>query len=154
MKTKISILFIAILFGLLLSCSKSENELNQIKYTLISKGELYGNGQENISKQNLVISDTNSWNELITKMNSVNNVSEDFSEISVDFSHYDIIACFDEVKETGGHSIDITRIIENENNIIVYIENLLKGNMTTVMTQPYHIVKIEKKTKPIIFEKE
>ena len=154
MKTKIIVLFITTILGVLLGCSKAEDEQNQLNYILIGKGNLYGNGRENISKQNLVISDTNSWNELITKMNSVNHVSDDFTEINVDFSHYNVIACFDEIKGTGGHSIDITRIIENENNIIVYMENLLKGNMATVMTQPYTIVKTEKKPKPIIFEKE
>ena len=47
-----------------------------IEPILIAKDNLYGNGGEGISEQNLVISDQNTWIELISQMNSVNNVSE------------------------------------------------------------------------------
>lgn len=113
---------------------------------------LYGNGQENISKQNTVIKNSLDWNELMDKINSVNNVTERFSETNIDFSSYTIIAVFDEIKMNGGHSIDITDVTENDKNIIVTVENLLTGGMTTVITQPFHIVKIPKRNKPFIFE--
>ncbi len=152
MKTKNLILFIAIIFGLLSSCNNDEDDLNPVEFIFIGQGNLYGNGEENVEKQNLVISDINSWSELINKMNAVNNVSDSFTETNIDFYESMIIAIFDEVKGNGGHSIDITKIVDNNNKIIVTIENILQGDLTTVMTQPYHIVKISKKNKSVIFE--
>ncbi len=54
--------------------------------TLIAKENLHGNGAEGISEQNLIISDQTTWNDLITQMNSVNNVSDNFTETDIDFS--------------------------------------------------------------------
>ena len=55
-----------------------------------------------------------------------------------------VIAIFDRVYGNGGNSIDITNITEFETNIIVTVENLQTGNTSSVVTQPYHIVKIPK----------
>jgi hypothetical protein len=151
MKTKITILIITIIFGLA-SCTKNDDELNLIEFTQIGQNNLYGNGNENIPKQNLIISESDSWNQLIDKMNTVNAVSNGFTETDIDFTKYIIIAVFDEIKGNGGHSIDIIKIEENENKVFVIIENILKGDATTVMTQPFQIVKIQKTDKLIIFE--
>ncbi len=153
MQTKISILFIAVLFGFMTSCSITDNPTNSIEFTQIGKGNLYGNGLENIDKQNLVISDDNAWRALLSKINTVNNVSDEFTETNIDFSKFIVIASFDEVKTSGGYSIDITKITEGEGNIFVTVKNISNnGNATTVMTQPYNIVKIPKTNKSIIFE--
>jgi hypothetical protein len=59
---------------------------------------------------------------------------------------------FDEVKSDGGWSIDITNIENQENQIVVTVTNLHTGNITSVMTQPYQIVKIPVSDKEIVFE--
>ena len=48
-------------------------------------------------------------------------------------------------------TIDITNIQENANNIVVTVENLQIG-MTTDVVHPFHIVKIPKSSKPILFQ--
>ena len=133
------------------SCSKTDDNLSPINFTAIGQKDLYGSGRENIIQQNLIISDSNSWNELLTKVNSVNNNSDGFTETNIDFVNFMVIAVFDKVYGNGGHSIDIIKITENENKVIVTIDNVLKGNATAVMTQPYHIVKIRKTDKLITF---
>jgi len=152
MKTKISILFITILIGLMTSCNETVDELNLVEFTQIGQDNLYGNGQENITKQNLVISESNSWNELIDKINTVYDVSSGFTETDIDFTNFMVIAIFDNIKPNGGHSIDIMKVLENKNQITITIKNVLKGDATTVMTQPFQIVKISKSDKLIIFE--
>ena len=152
MKTKISILLITIFIGLMSSCSKTEEDSNPINFTAIAQNNLFGNGRENIVQQNFTISDSNSWNELITKMNTVNNTSDGFTETSVDFANFMVIAVFDKVYGNGGHSIDVIKITENENKIVVTFDKILKGGATAVMTQPYQIVKIRKTNKLILFE--
>jgi hypothetical protein len=142
-----------LLLTLFISCSSGNNyEMARIEYTSISKGNLYGAGNEGIVQQNMVITDQNSWNSLIVQMNSENNVSENFSEIDINFSKYKIIVIFDGVKPNGGHSIEVS-IMSNSENIIVNITKFApEGNATAVITQPYNIVKIPTSELSIIFE--
>lgn len=88
----------------------------------------------------------------MNSMDKTNNVTKNFTTTTIDFNKYQIIAVFDNIKTTGGYSIDITSVVENRNNIVVTIKRLLTGDNSTVMTQPFHIVKIPKTTKPIVFE--
>jgi hypothetical protein len=133
-------------------CDNSNGSL-QVKITpnLIGKGDLYGNGAENIPKQNIVIKNSIDWTDLINAMNTVNNVSYDFTEVDIDFNSYQIVAAFDNVKQNAGHSIDIVEIIETENSINIRVVNLLTGGLNSVITQPFHIVKIPKSPKPVVF---
>ena len=144
-----------ILFSILISGCRSYNnnsEIIKIEATLIAKDNLYGNGAEGINKQNLVITNKSVWNNLIAQMNAVNNVSNSFSETEIDFSKYVVIAVFDEIKANGGYSLALT-ITDNSENIMVNVTTIApQGFATTVITQPFHIVKILKSDLPIIFE--
>ena len=144
-----------------LSCNSEEYNLDSEEYNLeivdiesilITKDNLFGNGGEGIIEQNLVITSQSMWNNLISQMNSVNNVSDNFSEIDIDFSQYKVIAIFDKIKNNGGHSLELN-LTGNSENIIVNINYISpKGNVMSVITQPYHIVKISNSNLPIIFE--
>ena len=145
-------LFALLLTVLLQGCSSDGNqEPRVIDAVLIGKGNLYGNGDENIPRQNVVIYNQADWNLLMQKMDTRNPVSNSFSETNIDFNAFQIIAVFDEIKGNGGHTIDITQIIENEATITVTLQNLNTGGGTSVMTQPFHIVKIPKSKKPVVF---
>ena len=147
-------ILIILLLTLFISCtSENDNlEMTDLETTLIAKENLHGNGAEGISEQNLIISDQTTWNDLITQMNSVNNVSDNFTETDIDFPEYKIVVVFDEIKGNGSHSLELD-IISNSENIIVNVTDLaLEGNATTVITQPFHIVKISNSDLPIIFE--
>ncbi len=118
---------------------------------LVGKGDLYGNGQEGIPPQYSVITSENQWETLKNQMNSVNPVTDGFTETQFDFAESILIAVFDEVRENGGHSIDITDVDENSDIVHITVTKLLNGNMTAVMTQPYHIIRIPATDKEIIF---
>ena len=151
MKKKVLIILLSIF---ILSCNPEDDnsEMVHIQSTLIAKDNLFGNGDEGIIEHNLIISDQTIWNNLIIQMNSINNVTDNFSETDIDFSEYKIIAVFDEIKGNGGHSLELD-IMSNSENIIVNVTNLApEGNATTVITQPFHIVKILNSDLPIIFE--
>ena len=115
---------------------------------------------EGISQQNFVINDETNWTNIKNQMDAPyiaiglgNYYTENnFEETTIDFANFTVIAVFDQVYGNGGHSIDITNITEYENNIVVTVENLLTGNGSSVVTQPYHIVKIPRNPKPIVFE--
>ena len=151
MKKNVCIILLSIL---ILSCTSEDYNIEtvDIESTLIAKDNLFGNGGEGIIEQNLEITNQSMWNNLISQMNSVNNVSDNFSEIDIDFSQYKIIAIFDKIKSKGGHSLELN-IMSNSENIIININDISpKGNAATVITQPYHIVKISNSNLPIIFE--
>ncbi|MEX6625863.1 protease complex subunit PrcB family protein [Tenacibaculum salmonis] len=153
MKKNVLIILLSIF---VLSCNSNDDnpEMTKIEFTTISKSSLKGNGKEGIIQQNLVITNQNSLNDLITKMNSINNVSYPFLETDIDFSKHKIIAVFDKIMPNGGYSLDL-EIISNSENVIVRNTRLVSeegGNATTVITQPFHIVKIPNSDLPIIFE--
>lgn len=137
----------------ILSCNNDDKNSNfqstVIPFTEIGKGSLYGNGSENISQSNLLINNQIDWQNLIDQMNSVNNISNNFTENTIDFDSYSIVAIFLEIKPTGWE-VSITNITENETNISV---SILESKMdNTVITQPFHIVKIPKTNKEIVVE--
>jgi hypothetical protein len=142
---------------MLFSCNKNDDENTSftpqnITPTMISKGVLRGNGAENISQQNIVITNQIQFSNLITSMNTVNNVSNSFTETTVDFNNFIIIASFDSIRPNEGYSTNITNITENVDNIVVTVTTSYTPVLTAVVTQPFHIVKIPKSTKPIIFQ--
>lgn len=142
---QIIILFM-ILF-LLTSCNNDNDDSKQstVEFSVVAQGDPGPSQTQNISKSNLVIKDTESWNNLLSKMSTYE--TSRFTETNIDFTKYQIIVAFDQVYSNGGHSIDITKITEDHNSIFVKVEKLLKGNDASVVTQPYHIVRIAKTTK-------
>jgi hypothetical protein len=143
-------LVVSFILFLAFSCDE-DSQPRTFEVVTIGKGYLSGNGVENISKQNIVVTNQIDWSELIEAMNTLNDVSSSFTEINIDFSRFQIVAAFEEIKYSGGHSIDITEVIETEHSIEVKVENLNKGNLTSIVTQPYHIVKIPKSDKQVVF---
>lgn len=147
-------LFLLLLVSVFISCTNSDgnNQTPALTATEIHGGDLMGNGGEGISESRLLITNTADWNTLKNNMDSVNNVSQGFTETTIDFENYDVIAIFDEIKGYGGYTISIDEIAENDDNFIVSIvQTAPNGFATTVMTQPFHIYKIPKATKPVIF---
>ncbi len=137
-----------------LNCKSSENQVKMTKeaIVLIGKGNLYGSGSEGIEKQNLIITSPKEWKDLLNKMNAVNKVSDSFSETDIDFSEYTVIAVFDEVKNSGGHSLNLVLEEADDKILIEVLRKSPDGMATSVMTQPYYIVKIPKPSLPIVFE--
>ena len=119
---------------------------------LIAKGNL--SGSEGIQKQNLVITTQTAWDSLITTMNTISNVSDSFTDTIIDFSKYQILTLFDELRPTSGWTIDITNITEYADSIIIVIQNIGQGDTIFGITQPYCIVKIPLSDKPIAFHDE
>ena len=139
-----------------LSCTTNDDnddsEPQTITPVLIAKDNLYGNGAERISQQNVVVSNQTAWTQLMNSMNANNNQTNNFTTTTIDFNKFQIIAVFDNIKTAGGYSVDITTVVENQNDIVVTIKHLSNGGIITVMTQPFHIVKIPRTTKPVIFQ--
>ena len=74
--------------------------------------------------------------------------------LEVDFSTHLVIAAFMGEQATGGYEILIEQIIDAENEIIVDVKETYPGRIyvTAAFTSPFHIIKVERVQKPIVFE--
>ncbi len=110
--------------------------------TILAKAE-YG-GLEKKSFE--VINNQTDFAELLLKINFDGSPE-------VDFKNEQVVALFLGQKNTGGHSIDIKKVEENKETILITVEKILpKGGeiVTMALTNPYVIAKISS-TKEIKF---
>jgi hypothetical protein len=74
---------------------------------------------------------------------------------TVNFNEEMVVAVFQGNFATGGFSIEITRIVEKQDAIEIFVkeEKSAPGSFVTqAFTQPYHIVKIKNTDKEVIFK--
>lgn len=160
MKRTHSIAGILLLTVGLFSCEKecpnpnpNPPQTTPIVVNTISQNILYGSSEEGFTEENRVINDSVTWNAFKAQMNTVNEATLEFSEQNIDFSQWTVLASFDQVRPSGGFAIDYASVVENENNVIATVEQIGPGDgmVTTVITQPYVVVKIPKTSKTVIF---
>ena len=137
-------------FFMLLSCSNSDDSFTpqNITPTLIGKNSI---SNPSTPLQNSLITSQVQWDNLLSIMNSTNNVSNNFLETNIDFNNFDIIAVFRNPISNSSSTVDITSIVETGNQRAVTVQNLIDG-VSADVAQPFHIVKIPKSTKPIVFQ--
>ena len=146
-------LILCVFLFVVLGCSSTIQPSKTIKkeeivFNTISKGTLFGNGIEGILEEKFTIKNEKQWQVFLNKINSVNSVSSSFSEININFSNHIIICVFDAIRNTGGYAIEIERVFVEKKNLNIVYNKKEPGPMemvTTIITQPYHIVKIEKR---------
>jgi|APEBP8051072433_1049376.scaffolds.fasta_scaffold02602_2 hypothetical protein len=146
-----SIFLIFISFFMLLSCSNSDDSFTPQNITpiLIGKGSLMGS--EGINPQNLVINNQQDWNNIINLIDQFR-LAQFTETTNVDFNNFQLIAVFDNIYQSPTYDVTISSIIENQNNIVVTVTKTLNPSDATVVDQKFHIVKIPKSTKPILFQ--
>ncbi|PZW43883.1 protease stability complex PrcB-like protein [Mesonia algae] len=137
---------------ILFSCNSAQKPI-EISLKKISQGNLYGNGQEQIDEQQMVITSQEDWINLKKKIISTGNSSNDLPNLSIDFKERILIVLFDKQQTTGGHSIEIVESEQTPDKIIFkYRKSHPEGMATSVMTQPYYLASIIKTNREIIFE--
>ncbi|HZH69099.1 MAG TPA: hypothetical protein VFD80_01435 [Flavobacteriaceae bacterium] len=147
--------FIPIVLILLLSCSNDDNgtevfEPQELEIQTVAHAAIHGSIEE-LLEQNIVITSQSDWEELIDLMNSNNDVSGSFTE--TDFDIYQTIAVFDKNRSGMGWNITIIEIIEMETEIALTAEVTTEGSLLNPVRQPFHIVKIPRSDKPVVFER-
>jgi len=142
---------------LMFGCKKDDN--NSISYpinvpfTKVAKGYNYNAQSMFPSGNKNSLTDSTQWKKVLVKLDSL--ISPNNPDIfirTVDFNSYQLLSVVDSVRYSGGWSVDILSIKEYQNSIEVSVANLEKGNSDPEVTQPYHIVRITKQAKPIVFK--
>lgn len=120
----------------------------ELAFENISRG--FSSGHD--GRKDYVIKDNSEWSNL---WDIVNSIRRPLPALPVaDFNNEMIIAVFQGAHSTGGYSTEITRIIEKDSSIEVFVKETSPspGDMVAqVFTQPYHIVKIKKTDKQVLF---
>ena len=100
------------------------------------------------AKNQLVIQNTKEFQEFWNKVGSLKLLDE------IDFSKYTVITVSQGQKTSGGYSIEITKIIEKKDSIVVYFKETEAGSGQAIaaITSPYHIVKTKKLDKSVEFK--
>ncbi len=118
-----------------------------------TKGALFGGGSEGIQEGGEAVYTEMAWSALKTQMGSVNPVSEDIANVTIDFQTEMIIYYIDKVQPSGGYEILIDQVLETDKEIVVVGQKVSpKEGATSVLTQPYFILSTSKSKKPVRFE--
>ena len=143
-------LILSMLLFIALSCNKNDDEnsftTQTITPVLIGKGIHSGNAVQS----NLVITNQTDWLQLMNSLTTVN--TNNFTETNIDFNNFMLLVSIDGIRPDTGYSIDISNVIENPTNITATVSIVNSGSGFTVLSQPFHIIKIPKSTKPIVFQ--
>lgn len=148
------VIVLAGLFLMGIACSSDDNKIErvfeprQVEMETVAQGDYFGgSGQQEF----LVIREQKEWSDLIHNSNISSYISNPLSS-TIDFTQFEIVVVADTEKLPGGRSIDVVNIIEHEENILVRVDALTKGNEALQKNSPFHIVKIPKLLKPVVFE--
>jgi len=125
---------------------ESVNDMDQLKITGLAGGSFCG-----IEKaSDIIITSGEDWANLWEKVHRGTYPQKQLPE--VDFSRETVLAVFMGTRSTGGYSIEITRVYKKNNVIkaVAQTSSPAPGDLvTTVITQPFHIVKINTAEKNI-----
>lgn len=111
-------------------------------FKTVDKGE-YGGYEK---RKNYVITDIDDWKRLW-------NASQ--STPDVDFTQKMVIAVFQGVKKSGSYGIKVSKLIETENALEVFVKETFPrpGSIVTfALTSPYHIIETRKIAKTVVFK--
>jgi hypothetical protein len=130
--------------------------LQNIPFTTIVQGDPDACVDSFRLRQNMVITDSIGWKNLIKEFvpsgYPYTTVFGILVKTEIDFSTYQIIAVFDKIHSSGTHKTDITAITEYTDKIIVNVSYFTISHGPSVVTRPYHIVKIQRSNKKIVFQ--
>ena len=123
---------------------------HELTFEDISKGSYSGHDERN----DYVIRDSSEWENLWGKVQSRVSPTPDLPDIN--FNDEMVIAVFQGSHSTGGYAIEITKIVEKENSVEVFVKETSPSPdsvVTQAFTQPYHIVKTKRVDKEVIFKR-
>ena len=148
MKVKILILFSAILIAI--GNVKFING-QEIYFETIAKGGLSNHN----ARKEYVIKDDGNWSKIWYQCNA--NIRTIPEKPKIDFNEEMILAVFQGQFPTGGYKIEITKVIERKGYIVVTVEERTPktggGGPLMILTQPYHIVRMKRSNKDVVFER-
>src|SRR4030067_1952274 len=122
---------------------------NSLSFETIDKGFYSDHAEE----KKYVITNTEDWSDLWYKVHSPDKYSK-IDLPKVDFTKETVIGVFQGEKNKGGYLIEIKKIVEDKQDLNVYVNEISphpRAAVTFAFTQPYHIIKLQKTGKKVKF---
>ncbi len=129
------------------TCETSAVSGNELNFETVLKDGYSGNKE----RKNYVITSQQEWISMFEKIWFEQTAGTPL----IDFNKHMLIAVFQGEYPTGGYSIEITKIIETKNNLEVFVKEAYPGPrciVTEAFTRPYHIVKVQRSDKEVVFK--
>jgi len=149
-------LILLLILSLSTACScynktQMKQENKAFAYQIIAQSSLHGNGAEGIEAGHYIIDNEKDWQQLLKKMNKVNDETVKFSTTDIDFDNEMIVAVFDPVLTSGGIKLIVKQVEVLPDRIKLYVGHQEPTGRfaTMVMNQPYLIIKVNKTDKKI-----
>lgn len=142
-----------LIFGLVLVSGCAIPEISDLGSYLIFETISEGIFSGHDGRESYVIKDSSEWSDLWNKVNS--NLIPKPEVPNVDFNEEMVIAVFQGVKSEGGYDIKITEVRDFEYFVEVIVQETSSEPLQIQIqaeTQPYHIVKIKRTDKKIVFK--
>lgn len=129
-----------------------EKPSDEMPFESVASGVMHGAGEEGISATMTTIDSKEEWDALKTKMDGVNPISSSFRDENLDFNKEKLVVCIDEVRPNGSYQIQILKIEEYSTYRLAHVERSnSEGPSTSVMVQPFHIVRVARSEKETRF---
>lgn len=120
----------------------------ELRFRTISIGHNSGYTE----RRNYVITNDGDWRDLWNKTYAI--VLPPPAAPEIDLAQNMIIAVYMGERRTGGYRIEIVKVLEHKDYIEVFIEETYPepgAIVTTALTQPYHIIEVQRVDKDIVF---
>lgn len=123
-----------------------EDKDYSVDFQTIKTGVLHGAGEEGFSQSVILVSNNDELEEVKTRINAVNQeIEDDLIKGETFFNEHMLIFVFDRVRNTGGYTFIVSEIT-NKNDVLTVkaLSNPPSDQATSIMTQPFHVLKLEK----------
>jgi len=148
---------LAYVFVLLMSinCSRPDNPTTAVPFypvalttVFIAKGNFTGG--EQIAQQNTTYTDSTHWNALLSAIDPYR-LAQFTETYQVDFTQFQIVAVIDQVYPSPTYTVTINTVTERADRIEVRYQKMYKPSIATITAQSYHMLKIPRSAKPVVF---
>lgn len=126
-------------------------ERTPVNFTVLKKGILYGGGSEEIEEGVAVVRSFEELQSILAKVNSANQTVDEglVSDIHF-FDENMLIFVFDKLRGTGGFTMSVQGIYQSKEHLVLeLVKSAPDGPATTVMTQPFQIIELQKSDLPV-----
>ncbi len=148
-----SLLILLIINSCVVVSLPAKPEKTLIGHEELCAGNLYGDGEEGLNEQQIIVESQEELEALLEKMSSINPNGCSDILMTIDFEEFDLIFLLDRVRGTGGYSIEVTEVSKLDELVSVEYKHITPLNTAapSVMTQPFVFVQVLKLNSEVRF---
>lgn len=146
-----TLLFLSSLSAIVCFCGTydnkhTENITSKVSFEIIKTGILHGAGEEGFSQEAIKVSNIEEFNQILKKLNSVNEeLGDDIISNESFFDEQMLVFVFDKVRGTGGYDFNVEHVLLQSDTIaITAFSKKPEGPATSIMTQPFQLLQMDK----------